>query len=75
MKRDRVKDAIGKPESQLRTMSPNDPATTTVSEHEPFPNDRYADLTLADGTVLIYDVDATDAWIQSDAAVPHGEVL
>jgi len=31
--------------------------------------DRYADLTTADGEVIVYDLDVETAWIQSDVAV------
>jgi len=30
---------------------------------------RYADVTLEDGEVLIYDEDNQDAWFQSDSAI------
>lgn len=36
---------------------------------QPTDDDRYADLALEDGSVVIYDPRNPSAWIQSDAAV------
>lgn len=36
--------------------------------------ERYADVRLEDGQVLLYDLEETDAWIQSDVTVPIEDV-
>lgn len=36
--------------------------------------DRYAQLELADGSVVIYDVENPTAWLQSDASVSCSSV-
>lgn len=35
---------------------------------------RYAEVNLEDGQVLLYDIDVTEAWIQSDVAIPLEDV-
>lgn len=35
---------------------------------------RYAEVNLEDGQVLLYDVEVTEAWIQSDVAIPREDV-
>lgn len=35
---------------------------------------RYAEVLLEDGQVLLYDIEETEAWIQSDVAVPVEEL-
>lgn len=36
--------------------------------------ERYADVDLEDGRVLLYDTDETDAWIQSDVTIQIEDV-
>lgn len=35
---------------------------------------RYAEVVLEDGQVLLYDIEETEAWIQSDVAIPMEDV-
>lgn len=36
--------------------------------------DRYADVTVEDGHVMVYDIDESDAWIQSNVAISIEDV-
>lgn len=36
---------------------------------------RYAEVNLEDGQVLLYDIEETEAWIQSDVAIPLQDVI
>lgn len=41
----------------------------SATDQHTFDGDRYAELSLEDGSVVIYDADHPSAWIQSDSAV------
>lgn len=43
-------------------------------EHGQHSTDRYAAITLDDGSVLVYDVEAATGWMASDATVPLAEI-
>lgn len=36
--------------------------------------ERYADVNVEDGHVMVYDIDESDAWIQSNVAIPIEDV-
>lgn len=51
----------------------DDPAGPPVERSEPDdPADRYAHLSLEDGSTVIFDPEEADTWLQSDYAVDLG---
>jgi hypothetical protein len=56
------------------SMTQNTETPHEYGEHGPHLTDRYAAITLADGSLLVYDVEATTGWVTSDATVSLAEM-
>lgn len=54
-------------------MTRNDAPDATDAQHATV-DDRYASLSMADGTVVVYDSENPEAWIQSGTTVAIEEV-
>lgn len=50
-------------------MSPSDPSTDRIEESTASIDDRFASLCIEDGSVVVYDREDPDRWIQTTEAV------